>query len=198
MNSELARVRHELQTIVTSHDAVTKDNAKPLAWELYEAFLRILDVAQADAARDRTSQYHGFISYRRESAADAALAIHAKLQTRGLNTFLDVEGLDSGAFGPRLLREIERAPSFLLILTPGCLGRCQQTGDWLRQEIVHAIETKRNIIPVFKDGFLFPDPANLPTDIRTLPDNQGVSYSHEYFSAVIDRIEKYMRSALSD
>jgi hypothetical protein len=190
----LRRVRRDLSAILTSHPTVTEDNAKPLAWELYEAFQNILHRPQTEAASQPARKYDGFISYRRSGGSDAALAIRAHLQLRGLNTFLDVEGLDSGAFGPQLLREIEQTPSFLLILTPGSLDRCQQPGDWLRQEIAHAIQTRRNLIPILKDSYSFPPASALPPDLCALPGYQAVPYVHDFFPAVIDRIEQYMRS----
>lgn len=191
----LVRIRRELSPIVANHLRITEANAAPLAWKLFEAFQRIVRLSPEDSSRQVAGEYQGFISYRRAGGSDAALAVRAYLQMRGINTFLDVEGLDSGAFGPRLLRAIEQAPSFLLILTPGSLDRCQHANDWLRLEIAHAIRTQRNIIPVLKDGFQFPDADSLPPEIRTLQDYQAVSYTLEFFGAVIDRIEKYMRSA---
>jgi hypothetical protein len=38
-------------------------------------------------------------------------------------------------------------------------------------------------------------PPPCPPDLRALPDYQAVPYVHEFFAAVIDRIEHYMRSA---
>jgi hypothetical protein len=195
--SGLGRVRRELHPIVTSHPRITTANAQTLAWKLYEAFLRILKhpLTAEESRRQAGGEYQGFISYRRAGGSDAALAVRAHLQMRGLNTFLDVEGLDAGPFGPHLLRAIEQAPSFLLILTPGSLDRCVQPNDWLCSEIAQAIQTKRNIIPLLKDGFLFPGADSLPLAIRALPSYQAITYSLEFFGAVIDRIEKYMRPA---
>ena len=116
--------------------------------------------------RQPAGEYHGFISYRRDGGADVAIAVRAHLQMRRLNTFLDVDELATGPFGPHLLRAIEQSPSFLLILSPKSLDRVQEPGDWLRAEIAHAIRTRRTIIPIVMDGFHFPDATALPTEIR--------------------------------
>src|SRR5205823_13383483 len=71
-------------------------------------------------------------------------------------------------------------------LSPGSLDRCQNEGDWLRQEIAQAIKAGKNIIPVLMSGFRFPH--DLPADISTLPRHQAVEYSHLYHQAMIDSI----------
>src|SRR5262249_4982129 len=149
---ELRRVRGELAPVLSRHPAVTEGNAQVVTWELYEAFLKVLKFAQARGT-DAGEEYHGFISYRREGGSDAAMAIRASLQTRGLNTFVDVEGLDSGAYGPRLMRAIERTPAFLVLLTPGALDRCADPDDWLRKEVAHAVRAGPRGSPILRDGF---------------------------------------------
>ena len=194
----LRHVRGELAAVVASYSRVTVANARTVAWELYEAFVRIIQLPPTppdDADRRAAGEYHGFISYRRDGGADVALAVRAHLQMRRLNTFLDVDELATGVFGPQLLRAIERAPSFLLILSPKSLDRVQERGDWLRAEIAHAIRTERTIIPIVMDGFHFPDATALPPEIRAVLDHNAVTHSREYFGAVIDRIERFMRAA---
>jgi TIR domain len=140
------------------------------------------------------SKFDLFISYRREGGDATALFLREKLMQRGLRVFLDVVELHRGYFDEALLTCIANAPNFLVILSPGSLDRCIRPDDWLRQEIAHAIRTKRNIIPVLTRGFAFP--AELPEDIRTLPRHQGVEYSHMYHAAMIDSIVQSMESSL--
>jgi hypothetical protein len=68
------------------------------------------------------------------------------------------------------------------------LGRCQNEGDWLRQEIRHAIDRKRNIVPILARGFQMPLPQALPPDIAELPKFNGLTPAHELFEASIDRL----------
>jgi len=132
------------------------------------------------------SQYDLFISYRREGGAATALFLRERLMHCGLRVFLDITDLQKGYFDEALLKHIEAAPNFLVILSKESLERCERPDDWLRQEIRHAIRTERNIIPLLMDGFQFP--AALPEDIRTLPRHQGVPYSYAYHEAMVGKI----------
>jgi hypothetical protein len=134
-----------------------------------------------------------FISYRRDGASEIARALRSELLRREINTFLDVDDLRSHYYDERLLREIESAPNFLLVLSPGCLDRCVDPDDWLRKEIVHAMQHERNIVPVLTQGFIFPRPAELTPEHRDLPRYNCVEYSHAYFSATIQKLIDFMK-----
>src|SRR5262249_28921742 len=127
----LREARKLLAALLDAHPEVRQQDAAQLAWELYRLFLSILETGKkrrgaAAAAR----RYDAYVSYRRAGGSHAALAIRSQLQTRGVSVFLDVEGLQAGTFDDQLLRRIEEAPCFLLILSPGSLDRCHQEGDW--------------------------------------------------------------------
>jgi formylglycine-generating enzyme required for sulfatase activity len=135
-----------------------------------------------------TGNYHVFISYRRESGSAEARSIRSALQERKLRVFLDVTDLRKGYFDEALLRHIAESPNFIVVLSPNSLDRCVEEEDWLRQEIAHAIKTRRNIIPVLMPGFMFP--RELSADIGSLKRYQGLDYSHRYFDAMIAEIVK--------
>jgi serine/threonine protein kinase len=101
------------------------------------------------AANSQRKPYAVFISYRRDPDAPLARLIKERLEENGFRAFLDVEGLDSGPFPQMLLRYIEEAPHFVPIFSPGCLDRCKNLDDWLRREIIHAVQSERNIVPVY-------------------------------------------------
>jgi hypothetical protein len=42
-------------------------------------------------------------------------------------------------------------------------------------------------------GFSFPEKHILPDDIKELRLNQSVSYSHEFFDAMIQRVKQYLQ-----
>lgn len=129
--------------------------------------------------------YDIFISYRRENGSQMARLLSTTLEDRGYKCFLDVEELKAGHFDEALLRNIEASPNFLVVLSPGCLERCKNEGDWLRNEIAHAIALKKKIIPVMLPGFDFPPKADLPEEIRELDRHQAVLYSNDYFKAML-------------
>ena len=106
--------------------------------------------------------------------------------------FLDVSNLGASHFDIQLLDEIGKVPNFILILSSNSLDRCKNEDDWLRYEIKHAIQTKRNIIPVFLDGFVMPKQKDLPSDIADLIRFQSVKYDHVLFEESMNTIMKYL------
>jgi membrane-associated phospholipid phosphatase len=134
-----------------------------------------------------------FISYRRGQGSQLARVIHSELERRGIPCFLDVDDLQAEHFDDRLLQEIEKAPNFILVLSPGALDRCREPEDWLRREVVHAMKMKRNIVPLMVEGFQFPTPDQLPEDMKDLWRHNGVTYSHEYFTATLDKLQGFLK-----
>ena len=133
------------------------------------------------------ARYGAFISYRREGGAESARLVREALLRREQRAFLDVVDLGSYHFDERILAAIDQAPNFLVILSPNCLDCCYDESDWLRREIAYASETERNIIPILKEGFEFPE-RPLPSDLSDLPRYNAVTYSHAYFDATIDKV----------
>jgi len=99
-----------------------------------------------------------FISYRRKNSRHAALLVYKDLKSYGYDVFIDYESIDNGKFGQIILNQIASRRHFVLILAPGCLDRAVNPDDWLRMEIVYALEMQRNIVPLLFDGFEF-EPA---------------------------------------
>src|SRR6267142_5238704 len=139
-------------------------------------------------ARQET-RYDVFISYRRGSADELALLLQRELERHGLAAFLDRD-LRRGVFDDKLLEHIAGAPTFLIILTPGALDRCSDEDDWLRKEIVHAIGSGRNVVPLRVDPFQFTPELirDLDPAIRELSRYQAVDYSRPYFESTIEKI----------
>jgi CHASE2 domain-containing sensor protein len=134
-----------------------------------------------------------FISYRRQGGAETARLIRAALRERRQNVFLDVEDLGPGIFDARLLEEIEHAPNFIVILSPGSLDQGHGKDDWLLKEIGHAIQARRNVIPILKDGFVLPAHESLPPEVADLPRFNGVIYSHLRFDDAIDELVDFLK-----
>ena len=147
---------------------------------------------------EEITEYAGFISYWRKAGGQTARLIKLMIEKYSdKKLFLDVDELDAGRFDDRLLRVIESVPSFILILTAGCLDRCVDEGDWLKREILQALLSKRNIIPIFVEGFVFPDQeffARLPAGFAELPKYQAVLYDHQYVDSVARKVLRYMTS----
>lgn len=134
------------------------------------------------------SRFEVFVSYRRDGGSDIARLIKFELEQELYSVFLDVVELKSGRFDERLLQVIEQTPNYVVILSKDSLNNCHNEGDWLRKEIAHALKTKRNIIPVFKDDFEFPPKESLPEDIRDLVGYNGVKYDHYFSEAALSKV----------
>lgn len=128
------------------------------------------------------SQRRVFISYRRSLDEVTAPMLKNELAGRGFDVFLDVDNLGGAArFDQRLLHEIAGRYNFVLLLSPGSLDRCHETGDWIRLELEQALATQRRIVPVTRAGFQLGADRPLPPQSQCLVDAQcgGV---HEHAS----------------
>ena len=63
------------------------------------------------------------------------LKVH--LQLRGFSVFLDIERLRAGKFDIGLLKSVQKARNFILVLTPQALDRCLDDID--RKDWVHRV-----------------------------------------------------------
>ena len=99
-----------------------------------------------------TQQYDIFISYRRTGGAQYARILQLMLTQRGYKVFLDYDELTDGVFGDHIKDAIHKAPVFMLVLSAGSMARCVNESDWVRQEIMLALEQGKHIVPVNPDN----------------------------------------------
>lgn len=131
-----------------------------------------------------------FISYRRTNMP-WALAIYQNLTARGYDVFFDFQSINSGDFEQIIIGNIRARAHFLVILTPSALERCNNPGDWLRREIETALDEKRNIIPLFLEGFSFGSPSisqYLTGKLALLKSYNGLNVPADYFDEAMDRL----------
>ncbi|XP_013411305.1 sterile alpha and TIR motif-containing protein 1 isoform X8 [Lingula anatina] len=136
-----------------------------------------------------------FISYRRSNGSQLASLLKVHLQLRGLTVFLDIERLRAGKFDMNLLTSVKNAKNFVLVLTPGSLDRClgdDDQRDWVHKEIVAALESACNIIPVM-DNFHWPASETMPEDMRAVSFFNGIRWIHDYQDACVDKLERFIR-----
>jgi hypothetical protein len=140
-----------------------------------------------------------FISYRR-SNFPWAVATFLELTHNGYDVFFDYMGVANGAFGRVIIENIRGRAHFLVLLTPSALQRCSDETDWLRREIEAALDSKRNIVPLFLEGFDFDDPkirGQLTGKLAVLSDYQGLKVPPEYFLEAMRKLrELYLNVAL--
>ena len=151
--------------------------------------------------KDMLEHFDAFISYRRETGSDLASLLKVQLENIfHKRIFLDIKELQVGKFDEALLSRIEETTNFILILSKASMERCVDKSDWLKREIMHALLTKRNIIPVFTEGFEFPKPevwALLLDKMKELRSFQAVLYSHLNQDSAIRQIASYMKTLVS-
>lgn len=165
--------------------------------------LRILDAirSQENELANRSEEnldksLDVFVSYRRSNGSQLASLLKVHLQLRGFSVFIDVERLEAGKFDNNLLQSIRQAKHFLLVLTPKALERCiedTECKDWVHREIVAALQSQCNIIPII-DNFQWPEPEELPEDMRAVCHFNGVRWIHDYQDACVDKLERYVLS----
>lgn len=139
--------------------------------------------------------YQVFISYRRNGGIALAYLLYEKLTKRGYKVFLDVDSLSNDKFDEKIFEVIDECDNVILVLSPDSLIQCNDSGDWVRREMAHALTAEKNIIPVVMDGFQWP--KELPNDIVALQHYNGIIVSFHYFTGVVDRIIDYMQERLS-
>ena len=134
------------------------------------------------------ANYQIFISYRRDGGEFLAGRVSDKLTDKGYEVFYDVESMRSGPFNEQIYRAIDQCTDVLLVLPPNALDRCKNEDDWVRKEIVYALKTGKNVIPLLMPGFEWP--ADLPEGMENVDKQEGVKVDSAYFNAMIQRIEE--------
>lgn len=149
-----------------------------------------------DGANQKTLDV--FVSYRRSNGSQLASLLKVHLQLRGFSVFIDVERLEAGKFDNNLLDSIQSAKNFILVLSPNALDRCigdHECKDWVHKEIVAALASECNIIPIM-DNFHWPEPEQLPEDMRSISNFNGIRWYHDYQDACVNKIERFIRGEL--
>jgi tetratricopeptide (TPR) repeat protein len=131
-----------------------------------------------------------FISYRRTNLP-WALAMYQYLTANKYDVFFDYNSIKSGAFEKIITQNVKGRAHFVVLLTPSALERSNEPGDWLRYEVELAIDSKRNIVPLFFEGFSFSTPSvskYLTGKLEILKKYNGMTVPSEYFEAAMERL----------
>ncbi|MBZ0290307.1 MAG: protein kinase, partial [Anaerolineae bacterium] len=90
-----------------------------------------------------------FVSYRRKPSAILAQLIAKDLKANGIEVYLDIERMEgAGAFPTRLFQAIDASDVFVCLLGDDTLD-----SEWVQNEIQHAHEAGKPMIPVFQESF---------------------------------------------
>lgn len=110
--------------------------------------------------------YDIFISYRRDGGAQYARILQLMLTQRGYKVFLDYDELKDGNFSEKIKKAIKETPIFIMVLSKQSMERCVNEGDWVREELMMAIEERKHIIPVNPDNTFDGIPNDVPAEIK--------------------------------
>ena len=136
--------------------------------------------------------YDIFISYRRD-AFESANLFATRLKALGYRVFFDVETMNAGKFNEQLLNVISKCKDFILVLSPNALDRCDDEGDWVRREVMCAMEHKKNIIPIMLSGFVWP--PEMPKGMEDLCNYQALAPApNTYYDLQVQRLRGYLKS----
>lgn len=140
-----------------------------------------------------------FISYRRGDAAHAAQRVRSCMQAKFGDdaVFIDREipaGADWAAYLKARLQEstdvvVLVGDAFLRELRRGA-ARAGGEPDWLKFEIMTAIEQKKRLYPVLIGSLDMPGPSKLPEEIRQLAAQQAVFAREPAFDAAMAALAK--------
>src|SRR5262245_56570278 len=129
-----------------------------------------------------------FISYRRDEAEGYAGRIHERLASifGTHSVFMDVDDLKPGSEFPLAIENAIATSDVLLVLIgkqwlqfrdPAGNRRLDDPEDFVRREIVTALNRKVRVIPVLLNGARLPSEQDLPADLKRLVDPQAIDLS---------------------
>lgn len=151
------------------------------------------------AASDRKTTV--FVSYRREGGFVLAKYIFNYLRAAGFDVFMDVQSLGAGEFEHTILAEVAARDYFLLVVTAGSLDGMIREKDWLRIELMQAVESGRTVVPVLAEGFTFEDHRvqevleKLPPALQALSSFNAVRIPPpEYFDSAMERLRSFLKA----
>lgn len=121
-----------------------------------------------------------FVSYRRADSADVTGRVCDYLRNHFGDEvlFKDVESIPYGQQFPAVIEEaIAQCDVLLAIIGARWISitahdgkrRLDHPGDFVRHEIVSALEREKTVVPVLVHGAPMPTPAQLPADLQALP-----------------------------
>ena len=147
----------------------------------------------------QNKKYDVFISYRHDSGQYLALLLYRCLSEKGVSVFWDYESLRAGHYEEQIYEVLDQCKNVIMIVSPGCIDRLKEDGDWVRKEIAYVFKNnnkkidrqKTNVIMAAMEGEEFPqekDADKLPEDVRELVKFNGIPCPVAYFDGAIKRL----------
>lgn len=171
------------------------------AWKFQEKLIKFKEEVKYDV----------FISYRHDGGQYLALLLYEHLMQKGVNVFWDKACLRAGHFDEQLYQKIEQSRNLIVVLSPQCIERLTEEGDWICKELHRAFRNEQCPVPVLMvamENVRFPDKKMvenllqsenakklseesrkiLEDTLNELTKCQGIQTDAALFDGVIDRI----------
>jgi hypothetical protein len=151
-----------------------------------------------------------FINYRREDDQGNAGRLYDRLEAEfgAGQLFMDVEGHIKGGddFVEILRAQVAECDVLLAIVGPRWLSIADEKGrrrldnpeDWVRVELVGALETGKRVIPVLVGGAQLPRAEDLPGALQPLTRRQAIRITPDRFKADAQGLVSQIKSALAE
>ena len=147
-----------------------------------------------------------FISYRREDSQAEATALAGLLQKEFGNgeVFLDHSSIAFGSTWPKEIDEaLNRSKTVLVVIGPQWLGshdqwqcrRIDNEEDWVRREIVRALNDNKTVVPVLIREAKLPSVEALPEPMKSLPQKQKIDLRGDYWNHDVQLLLSQFRAA---
>jgi len=147
----------------------------------------------------KSKKFEIFISYRRKGGYDTAKLIYDRLRMDGYSVSFDIDTLVNGNFDVELEQRVNDCKDFLLVLSPGIFDRFFESNteydpdnDWVRREITCALKTKKNMVPLAMEGFVFP--KSLPDEVKEIKNKNAIDLYPKYFEAAYEKLKSFLIS----
>ncbi len=145
-----------------------------------------------------------FISYRREDAGSDARSIYQFLSRRfgEKQLFFDTSTIRTGQKFEKIILENIRQSTIMLIVigprwsnvtNPSGTRRLEEEEDFVRREILDALNREISIVPVLVNGARLPKPEDLPLELRAITTFHYTSITPDQF----DRDVKHLADTIA-
>src|SRR4051794_29144095 len=148
-----------------------------------------------------------FLSYRTPDVPGHAGRLYDRLVDRfgKANVFMDVSSMEPGTDWVAAIEEtVGRCDALIAVIGPGWLAaeqgpqrRLDDPKDYVRLEIVNALDREIRLVPVLVHGAAMPSPTDLPKQLKGLAQRQALHLTHTAWEAQVQKLLDDLEDALS-
>lgn len=142
-----------------------------------------------------------FISYRREDVAYALLVYHRLIEEFGPEqVFRDIEGIAPGEnFAAQIDEQIPHSQAMVAVIGKGWIQlrpSLSKSGDFVRRELLLALEKRVAVFPVLVAGTQMPSRAELPRSLQEFALLNAIPVTDYRFDSDLDTVVQALQPKL--